>query len=60
MQPPAGNALPALGEALYLVPAHVCTTVHNFDFALLVRDGAVERVAPIEARGRGVPLLSKT
>jgi D-serine deaminase-like pyridoxal phosphate-dependent protein len=60
LQVPAENALPALGEALYLVPAHVCTTVHNFDFALLVRDGAVERVAPIEARGRGVPLLSKT
>jgi D-serine deaminase-like pyridoxal phosphate-dependent protein len=49
---PEGASTPKIGEILYLVPKHVCTTVHNFDSALLVRGGKVAEVAPVEARGR--------
>jgi D-serine deaminase-like pyridoxal phosphate-dependent protein len=43
---------PSRGELLYLLPAHVCPTVNNFDKAVLVRGGKVESVVPVTARGR--------
>ena len=43
---------PSRGELLYLLPAHVCPTVNNFDKAVLVRGGKVEDVVPVTARGR--------
>jgi len=46
-----------VGEALYLLPRHVCPTVNNFDCALLVRDGQIESVEQVSARGREAPLL---
>jgi D-serine deaminase-like pyridoxal phosphate-dependent protein len=45
---------PSRGELLYLLPAHVCPTVNNFDKAVLVRGGKVEEVVPVTARGREV------
>jgi D-serine deaminase-like pyridoxal phosphate-dependent protein len=42
---------PSRGELLYLLPAHVCPTVNNFDKAVLVRGGKVEAVVPVTARG---------
>jgi D-serine deaminase-like pyridoxal phosphate-dependent protein len=48
---------PQVGEALYLIPRHVCPTVNNFDCALAVRDGEVESVESVTARGREAPLL---
>jgi D-serine deaminase-like pyridoxal phosphate-dependent protein len=48
---------PQVGEALYLLPRHVCPTVNNFDCALLVRDGRIESVEKVSARGREGPLL---
>jgi D-serine deaminase-like pyridoxal phosphate-dependent protein len=48
---------PARGELLYLLPAHVCPTVNNFDKAVLVRGGKVEEVVPVTARGREVFVL---
>jgi D-serine deaminase-like pyridoxal phosphate-dependent protein len=54
----AGGATgPGVGEALYLLPRHICPTVNNFDDALLVRSGAVESVEKVSARGRETPLL---
>jgi D-serine deaminase-like pyridoxal phosphate-dependent protein len=50
---------PQVGEALYLLPRHVCPTVNNFDCALLVRDGQIESVEKVSARGREAPLLPK-
>jgi hypothetical protein len=47
-----------VGEALYLIPRHVCPTVNNFDCALLARDGEVESVESVSARGREAPLLA--
>jgi D-serine deaminase-like pyridoxal phosphate-dependent protein len=41
----------SLGEILYLLPRHVCPTVNNFDHALMVRNGAVEAVEEVSARG---------
>ena len=46
-----------LGELVYLLPRHVCPTVNNFDAALLVRNGHLESVEKVSARGREVPLL---
>ena len=48
---------PRVGDALYLLPRHVCPTVNNFDCALLVRDGRIESVEKVSARGREAPLL---
>jgi D-serine deaminase-like pyridoxal phosphate-dependent protein len=48
---------PQVGEALYLLPRHVCPTVNNFDCALLVRNGQIESVESVSARGREAPLL---
>jgi D-serine deaminase-like pyridoxal phosphate-dependent protein len=45
---------PSRGELLYLLPAHVCPTVNNFDQAVLVRAGKVEGIVPVTARGREV------
>ena len=52
-----GAAGPTIGEALYLLPRHVCTTVNNFDDALLVRKGEIESVEKVTARGRETPLV---
>jgi D-serine deaminase-like pyridoxal phosphate-dependent protein len=52
-----GGAGPQVGETLYLLPRHVCPTVNNFDCALLVRDGQIESVEKVTARGREAPLL---
>jgi len=43
---------PSRGELLYLLPAHICPTVNNFDKAVLVSAGRVEEVVPVTARGR--------
>ena len=42
---------PSRGDLLYLLPAHVCPTVNNFDKAALVRGGRVEAIVPVTARG---------
>jgi D-serine deaminase-like pyridoxal phosphate-dependent protein len=47
---------PKIGEALYLLPRHVCPTVNNFDSALLVRDGQIEFVESVSARGHETSL----
>jgi len=55
-----GAAGPRVGEALYLLPRHVCPTVNNFDCALLVRNGEIESLEKVSARGREAPLLRTT
>jgi len=47
---------PRVSEALYLLPRHVCPTVNNFDCALAVRNGEIESVEKVSARGREAPL----
>jgi D-serine deaminase-like pyridoxal phosphate-dependent protein len=49
-----------VGEALYLLPRHVCPAVNNFDSALLVRNGQIATVEKVTARGREAPLLPKS
>ena len=53
-----GNA-PAIGKELFLLARHICPTVNNFDSAILVRNGSVEDVEGVTARGREFPLLSE-
>jgi D-serine deaminase-like pyridoxal phosphate-dependent protein len=48
---------PRVGDALYLLPRHICPTVNNFDDALVVRRNAIESVEKVSARGREAPLL---
>ena len=52
-----GTPGPQVGDALYLLPRHICPTVNNFDSALLVRDGQIVSVEKVTARGREGPLL---
>ena len=52
-----GAASPQVGETLYLLPRHICPTVNNFDCALLVKDGKIQSVESVSARGREAPLL---
>jgi len=52
-----GAPPPPIGEALYLLPRHICPTVNNFDNALLVRNGNMESTENVSARGREAPLL---
>src|SRR5580704_13242325 len=54
-----GAAGPAIGEPLYLLPRHICPTVNNFDDALLVRNGEIESLEKVSARGREAPLLRR-
>lgn len=52
------GALPEIGELLYLIPRHVCPTVNNFDYALMVRDGKIVGVEPVTARGHETRLAA--
>lgn len=51
----AGDALPALGETVWLVPGHCDPTVNLHDHYVVVRgglaQGTVEAVWPVDARG---------
>jgi D-serine deaminase-like pyridoxal phosphate-dependent protein len=60
MQVEGSTTGPQVGEALYLLPRHVCPTVNNFDDALLVRGGEIESVEHVSARGREAPLLGSS
>ena len=53
-----GATAPPAGELLYLLPRHICPSVNNFDDALLVRNGKIEAVEKVSARGHESPLLS--
>ena len=55
---PQGRPLPPIGSFVYLVPKHVCPTVNNFDDALIVRDGKIEAVERVTARGREYPMMT--
>jgi D-serine deaminase-like pyridoxal phosphate-dependent protein len=55
-----GANSPRVGDILYLLPRHVCPTVNNFDAALIVRNGLVESVEQVSARGHEGPLLDQT
>ncbi|MGC1268374.1 MAG: D-TA family PLP-dependent enzyme [Candidatus Acidiferrum sp.] len=55
----AGAMRPSTGDVLYLMPRHVCPTVNNFEHALLVRNGVVESVERVSARGREAPLIGR-
>jgi D-serine deaminase-like pyridoxal phosphate-dependent protein len=52
-----GAEAPELGSLLYLLPRHVCPTVNNFDYALLIEAGKIRSVERVSARGREYPLL---
>jgi len=48
---------PERGDALYLIPRHICPTVNNFDWALIIAGGNIVAVEQVHARGREGPLL---
>jgi D-serine deaminase-like pyridoxal phosphate-dependent protein len=45
-------ARPEVGERVRVIPNHVCVVSNLFDRAHLLRDGAVEDVVDIAARGK--------
>jgi len=47
-----GTSKPAIGELLYLLPNHICTTINNFDRAWWIENDAAQRSEPVTARGR--------
>jgi D-serine deaminase-like pyridoxal phosphate-dependent protein len=51
-----GSITPEIGDKLYLIPRHVCPTVNNFDQALIIDDGQIVSVEPVNARGHEHPL----
>lgn len=54
LEPVAGNApvaMPALGEKVLLVPGHCDPTINLYDWYVCVRNGTVEALWPITARG---------
>jgi D-serine deaminase-like pyridoxal phosphate-dependent protein len=51
-----GGARPEIGEALYLIPRHVCPTVNNFDDALIIERGRIVAVERVTARGHESPI----
>jgi D-serine deaminase-like pyridoxal phosphate-dependent protein len=57
---PAGTPLPPRGELLWLVPAHVCPTVNNFDHAVIVADGGIQGLERVTARGRHAPMIGES
>ena len=57
---PPGAPLPSRGDLLWLLPAHVCPTVNNFDHALIIEGGKLQGVARVTARGRHAPMESMT
>lgn len=50
-------ACPGLGDLLYLIPRHICPTVNNFDWALIVAKEEIIAMESVQARGREKPLL---
>jgi D-serine deaminase-like pyridoxal phosphate-dependent protein len=46
------KARPAIGERVTIIPNHCCTTTNMHDFIYGVRNGAVEQVFKIAARGK--------
>ena len=57
MQVAAGQAGARVGEVLFLLPRHICPTVNNFDHALVVRNGEIEAMEKVSARGRETPWM---
>jgi D-serine deaminase-like pyridoxal phosphate-dependent protein len=49
-----------VGDIVYLLPRHICPTVNNFDSALLVREGQIQSVGKVSARGHEDPLPRNT
>ena len=47
----AAGAPPALGDKLLLVPGHCDPTANLYDWYVCVRDGRVEALWPVSARG---------
>jgi D-serine deaminase-like pyridoxal phosphate-dependent protein len=52
LESPDDDALPPLGSVVQLVPSHCDTTVNLHDNFLVVRDGRVQAIWSIAARGR--------
>ncbi len=46
----SADACPRVGDAVLVFPRHVCPTVNQYAFGLLVRDGRVAETVPIDAR----------
>jgi D-serine deaminase-like pyridoxal phosphate-dependent protein len=55
-----GARSPQAGDELFLLPRHICPSVNNFDEALLIRNGKIESMEKVSARGHESPLPENT
>ncbi|NKB54092.1 MAG: D-TA family PLP-dependent enzyme [Rhizobiaceae bacterium] len=46
------NHKPSVGDIVRVIPNHVCVTVNMFDQLVAVRDGQIQSVIPVAARGK--------
>ena len=49
---PEGEARPAIGQVLYVIPTHICPCVALYSEALVAKDGKIISAWPIAARNR--------
>lgn len=54
-----GSEAPRLGSLLRLIPRHVCPTVNNANFAVLIAGGEISSIEEVTARGHERPLFGK-
>jgi D-serine deaminase-like pyridoxal phosphate-dependent protein len=48
----AYDTLPQVGDVLHIVPVHTCVVTNMHDQLYALRDGQIEQVIPVAARGR--------
>ena len=48
--------VPEIASHVYLIPRHVCPTVNNFDYALIVENHKITGIEKVTARGREIPM----
>jgi D-serine deaminase-like pyridoxal phosphate-dependent protein len=48
--------VPEIASHVYLIPRHVCPTVNNFDYALIVENHKITGIERVTARGREIPM----
>jgi D-serine deaminase-like pyridoxal phosphate-dependent protein len=51
---PAGESLPPVGSACYVLPTHICPTSALYPEIVIVRNGLIEDVWPVSARNRRI------
>ena len=52
MKPEFRDQRPAIAQALFVIPAHICTTTYLYDAAYVCSGGRLTNIWPVAARAR--------